>query len=345
MKHWIGSLCAAAVMSAVVSAQDPPRVRLLCEGEIPASARGVEGAIGGISGLAYDGQRGTWIAVSDVKRGPCFVELRLTLGPALTMEVPARPTLHVEVVRVFGHPALERGSPTDAEAIAIAPDGTEWFVGFEQPPAVLRLNPVNGDSATVPIRQDLSERVRPNRAFESVSLRLTGAGPELWAATENALTPEPVATRAAGQRCRVLVFDPASLALRRESLYITEPLARGEASPQAFVALTDLAAMPDGRVLAMEKDWSTKTGPGAQIFCLSGQEREVDQDARGLRALVKIPIGDLRELGAAPVGTIEALAIGPAIAKGSAESMLVLIEDNNFAPGRGSQVIVLGLTP
>jgi hypothetical protein len=111
------------------------------------------------------------------------------------------------------------------------------------------------------------------------------------------------------------------------------------------VALTDLAAMPDGRVLALEKNWSTKYGPGARIFCLSGQERAVDADARAAQALIKFPIGDLRELGAAPTGTIEAMAIGPVIAKGSAESMLVLIEDNNFGPGRGSQVIVLALTP
>jgi hypothetical protein len=338
-------LAAAACICAGAMAQNPPRVRLLCEGELPAQAQGVKGLVGGISGLAYDGQRGTWIAVSDVKRGACFVELRLTLGPALTMEVPARPTLHVEVVRVFGHPALERGSPTDAEAIAIAPDGMEWFVGFEQPPSVLRLEPANGEAKTIPIERSFIERVRPNRAFESVALRPTDAGPELWIATENALTPEPVATRTEGQRCSVLVFDPPSLALRRESVYITEPLARGETAAQAFVALTDLAAMPDGRVLALEKNWSTKYGPGARIFCLSGQERAVDADARAAQALIKFPIGDLRELGAAPTGTIEAMAIGPVIAKGSAESMLVLIEDNNFGPGRGSQVIVLALTP
>ena len=345
VRRWIATLCAAAVMGVAASAQEPPSVRLVCDGEIPARAPGVEAAIGGISGLAYDGQQGTWIAVSDVPRGPCFVELKLTLGPALTMEIPARPTLHVEVVRVFGHPALERGSPTDAEAIAIAPDGMEWFVGFEQPPAVLRLNPATKDATTAPIEREFIEKIRANRAFESVALRPTETGPELWVATENALKPEPVATRAAGQKCRVLVLDPASLALRRESAYITEPLARGEDSAQAFVALADLAAMPDGRVLALEKDWSTEHGPGARIFCLSGQEYAIAGTHRSERALVKIPIADLRELGAAPMGTIEAMAIGPQMAKGMDESMLVLIEDNNFAPDRGSQVIVLGLRP
>lgn len=345
VRRHVVAMAAGLCMCAVASAQEAPQVRLVCTGEVPAKADGVDGLVGGLSGLAYDARSGTWIAVSDVKKGPCFVELRITLGPALTMEVPARPTLHVEVVRVFGLAALERGSPTDAEAIAISPDGSEWFVGFEQPPSVLKLNPKTGDATPFPIPRDFVERIRPNRAFESVALRPMAQGPKVWVATESALTPDPVATRSSGQRCRVVMFDSELLAVRREAVYLTASLGREESSSRAFVALAELAAMPDGRMLALEKRWSSDDGDDAQIFCLSGQETAPPAVQGGERTLIKIPVADLRELGAAPMGTIEAMAVGPQMAKGSDESMLVLIEDNNFKRGRGSQVIVLGLTP
>lgn len=346
VKQWAATALACVLaLAASASAGQPARVRLIAVGEVPERAAGLDVRIGGLSGLAFDAKAGTWIAVSDVKSGPSFVELRLTLGPALTLEVPVRQTLHVEVARVFGHAALQRGSPTDAEAIALTPDGGEWFVGFEQPPSLLRLNPVTGVGVPAPIPNSLIERIRPNRGFESVTLRHAADGLELWAATENAVLPDPVATRSEGQRCRVLVFDPVSLAQRRELVYITESLRAQETSPRAFAALADLAAIPDGRVLALEKNWSTEHGAGAQIFSLSGESEAIATDPREPRALIKQPVADLRELGAAPGGTMEAMAVGPALAAGSKEMLLVLVEDNNFAAGRGSQVIVLGLTP
>lgn len=322
----------------------PPEARFIAAGEIPARVEGIATEIGGISGLAYDGSRGVWIAVSDAKTGPNVLELRISLGPAVTLEVPARPTLRVDVLRSFHIPArVGARGPRDAEAIAIAGDGA-WFVGFESPPCVARVDVETAEWRTVPVSRPWIDHLRPNRSFESVAWVNAAGGAELWAGTENAPNPEETATRGAGQRCRVLVFDPASFAPRGEFVYLTQPLAPRERSAQAFAALAELAAMPDGRMLALEKSRDSAEGENAQVFVVRAGER-ARAGAAPLPLLEKTLIADLRAMGAAPRGTMEAMAVGPALAEGQAEMLLVILEDNNFAPGRGTQVVALGLKP
>lgn len=332
----------AAAGNAAIGA---PEIRFLASAEIPAQVEGVAHPVGGISGLAYDAQRDVWIAVCDGRARGMALELKISLGPAVTMEVPARPTLRIERVReiTIPWPAGAR-RPLDAEAVAVNEDGY-WYIGYDAPACVTRVDPATAKSVTSAIPGALQRAFRPNRGFESVALVPTPTGVEVWAGSENALATEEIATRNAGQRCRVIVMNPKSLAPLGGYVYLTEPLDAQERSPMAYRALGEFAALPDGRVLALEKYRSSHAGESAQIYLVSRPGPAGSVGAADAPELEKTLLADLTALGVASQGTPEAMALGPAVGEDGAESLLIVIEDNNLAPGRGSQVVALSFRP
>ncbi|TVQ33130.1 MAG: esterase-like activity of phytase family protein [Phycisphaeraceae bacterium] len=305
---------------------EPIALELLAWTTLPPEPEDAPGRVGELSGLAYREESGTWLAVSDGALPEKVVEL------AVELRLEPVPALRVRFVRAIGmeHPAQ------DAEAIAIAPDGS-WIIGYEMPPTVARFaHGEHGGFMTLPTPQEIVWHARENRGFESVAWRETKDGPEIWAATESALTIDgDEATRERGALCRVVVFDGRTHEVLRQYFYKTEPSPRGLLGLGGFNSLAEMHALPDGRILTLERSLAAPRLYDATIFLIDGSSDAQKEDG-ALPVLRKRRIASLRELGLTNVGNFEGMALGPTIDDDRGGRLLLLVADDNA--GRDGQV-------
>jgi hypothetical protein len=196
--------------------------------------------LGGLSALAYDSDDGVLYAVSD--RGALF---------HLTLEFDDRGLLTgarlrdaVALKDAAGRPL--RGEAADAEGMAlrrgdngIAGDG-ELAVSFERSPRILRFTPRGSPLGNVALPARLRDRGRyrsSNRGLESLA----------WHPAHGylAANEQPFVDSAEGE-VEIHAVAPRDGSAR----WWRYPLA---AEPNA--ALTDLAALPDGSLLALERGY------------------------------------------------------------------------------------------
>lgn len=305
------------------------------------------GTIGGLSGLTWTGEH--FVAVTDHNERPMLYELALTLSSGVRGDIRGGDRVYeldVTVVREIhlDHPAA------DAEAVVYDPNTGAWYMGYELPGTVARLatNPI-----TFPLPDDVLKGVRPNRSFESVTLRPNPnfARPtEVWAATEAAITSDgEEATEAEGTLCRVLVWDPQSARLLRQYSYRTDPRPGGIPLRQSINSLVEFTTLPDGRLLALERSLTAPAGYAGRIFLIPGDSFK--ESTAPFPVLSKRLLYDLSEVPLISIGNIEGMAVGPTIAEltndpAARGRVLLLIADDNFGRDiqRGSRVIALGIT-
>lgn len=305
------------------------------------------GTIGGLSGLTWTGEH--FVAVSDHNERPMLYELAITLSSGVRGGVRGGDRgydLDVTVMREIhlDHPAA------DAEAVVYDPTTAAWYIGYELPATIARLE---SNPTIFSLPDDVREGVRPNRSFESVTLRPNPnfARPtELWTATESAITFDgEEATEAEGTLCRVLVWDPRTARLLRQYSYRTDPRPGGIPLRHSINSLVELTTLPDGRLLALERSLTAPAGYGALIFLIPGDSFE--KSTAPFSVLSKRLLYDLSEVPLISIGNIEGMAVGPTIAdlvNDPAEQgrLLLLIADDNFGREiqRGSRVIALRIT-
>lgn len=336
----VSALCMLAAPLAR-AAEPEVSLELLAAAQIPADQ---EGALRGISGLAYRPRTGTWIAVSDDKKrgADIFLELRFELEITPIAENVAVHRLGYEIVRSWGA-ARPRGA-TDAEAIAFDPTGMTMFIGFEKPPAIQAITEDIG-ARDFPVPREVVETAVPNRAFEAIAYRRqrgASGGDQVWAATEAALRADgPEATHEAGTDCRVLVFDAKSLELTDQFTYRTEPAPKGMVPSRTFNSLAEMEALPDGRILMLERGASVPRGYQVTFFTIDGTTTPGPPDRFPI--LDKRRIASSADLGLPLIGNLEAMALGPEIDDDLGGRLLIVMADDNFgADGqKGTQVLAL----
>ncbi len=169
----------------------------------------------------------------------------------------------------------------DLEGIACGRAGSTpiLFVSDESVPAILakEVGASGSDWTVLPLPEPL-RRCRFNLALEA--LALSADGRVLWTANEDAL-PEDGSVSAPGRGSRVRLYSLDVSDLRRppaEPRWRFYPLDSAEGAPfphlpDPFNGLAELCALPDGRLLALERSFGLRTrsadDPRASLITIS----------------------------------------------------------------------------
>ena len=262
-----------------------------------------------LSGIAWlGGDR--YVAVSD--NDGRLARLRIGLDPRSGRIAQAAV---LDVVTLTGS--------TDLEGVAVTADGSRVVVADEIEPTLREYAVAGGP----PLRQARVPAVfaqrRRNLGFEALARDAEGA---LWTANEEALRPDgPTSSAAAGTRVRLQRFD-ADLRPSGQWIYQTDAIAGAPVLADRGTGLSDLVALPDGRLLALERSLGSD-GLRIRLFELDlAGASEVSR----LAALDGVPLTPVRKhLLWERTGVrdnYEGATLGPPLADGS-RSLLLVADD------------------
>lgn len=290
-----------------------------------------------LSGIAYAGGTGYWAVGDNGAKTIWGVYTSLNLGTGRI-----RSSLVTTAVD-----APELGS--DSEGIALRPGrGTAW-VADEATSTIGEFSLSTGakvGAVAVPTIYRPAN-VQGNFGLESLAF---GDG-SLWTANEEALTSDgPLSTTAAGSWVRIQRFAGPDLTPAVQYAYRTDPIS--QMSP--FVAversgLVDLLILPDGRILALERElggWLPRFRSRVYLLDLSGAT-----DVATLPSLADAdftPVGKtLLWQGLFGFTNFEGMTLGPRLTDGS-DSLLLISDDGNGQLGQRQDVFSLilgGVSP
>ncbi len=205
---------------------------------------------------------------------------------------------------------------TDLEGVAWSANRGTIFVSDEMGAAIREYDPVTGNVLGALAVPAVFANAHLNLSLESLSLAPDES--MLWTANEAALMIDgPTALPTAGTWVRLQSFD-SSLAPDQQLAYRSEPFA-------GILGITDLAALPDGRLLVLERTLGT-LGFSASIFAVDPRS---GSDVAG--------VADLSAGGFTPVAkqllwsevtgleNFEGMTLGRTLAGG--EQSLLLVSD------------------
>jgi hypothetical protein len=267
-----------------------------------------------LSGLAWvDGER--YVAVSD-DDGRLY-RLRIAVEPRSGRIASAAV---VDTVTLAGG--------DDLEAVVVAPGGASVFVADESGPSVREYDLASGRmlrQARVPA---VFEQRRQNLGFEALARDVEGA---LWTANEESLRPDgPIATATVGGWVRLLRFD-ARLQPTGQWAYQTDPVAGEAVLGDRGTGLSEVVALPDGRLLALERSLGS-TGLRVRLYELdldgaTETSRLASLAGAALTPLRKHLLWERTSLR----DNFEGAGLGPPLADGSRSLVLVADDGHGLA--------------
>lgn len=295
--------------------------------------------VGGLSDLVrMEGD--TWRAIVDNQEDtPARIfELRFRVTEAGPSPVSGNSPFDVprSALRLAGL----NGETFDGEGLALTPRGT-FLVSSETEPSIreisaagetLRMLPVPGLFLT----DKLAGRgARVNAGFEALDL----SGGTLWTANETALAQDaPDEARFATHPVRLLRYD--SEVPTAQYVYVLDPIER-RGSGFSVRGLVDLLILPEGGLLALEREYVEGVGNEVQLFHVStGGATEVS----GMESLAGqryTPVRKTLLYTFENPANLEGLAFGPDLPDG--DRTLVVISDDNFEPLLETRIVALRL--
>ncbi|MFG0326416.1 MAG: esterase-like activity of phytase family protein [Phycisphaerales bacterium JB037] len=317
----------ALTLCALASGAQPLSISLVDTAPLPSSAidqSGAPFAIAEASGVTYLGDS-RYAAVLD-GGGKVFL-FTLTLNPDDT------------VASISDIQGLSLDRILDFEGIAPG-DGGTILLSEENSPGVAEFSMTTGVRTrrfTIPA---VFSSKRANRGFES----LTRAGASLWTANEEALTVDgPTATPSLATVVRLLELDESTGAALGQFAYTVEPM-HGPFIPvgdPGRSGLSDLVALPDGSLLALERSLAFTTP-----VLLS---RIYRIDLSGATDISALPALDGAAytpatktlLWSGGVANMEGLTLGQELA-GGGRALVGVVDDGD--PFSTSQLVLLRLT-
>lgn len=232
----------SAIAAVPAAAAQEPRLRLNPTWQGVYRLRTGSTGAAELSGIAYAGGS-TYYAVGDTGT-PTIWQLAATINASFGWLTSGLVTGGINAT------AMGR----DSEGIALRPGRNSAWVADEIDSTITEFSLADGakvGSVAVPAIYRPAN-VQNNLGLESLSY---GAG-KLWTANEEALKPDgSISTTRAGSWVRIQQFDGPDLAPRRQYAYRTDRISG--MSPFISVersGLVDLLALPDGRVLALERE-------------------------------------------------------------------------------------------
>lgn len=329
------------------------------------------GRVGGLSGLAYEPDTGTWLAVSDDQGVPRLHRFRLHLEGA-----SCRPELLDTIALQWPTPSTVARRARDFEDLVRLADGSLLLVSEADDadddgsplgaPGIHHVTSAGVVRQSLPVPRHVVPRpgtgVRDNAAFESIAV--TADGGRVFVAVEQPLLQDDdVATFSRGGASRLLEFrreGDGYVASREFSLPIDPvPHPRDIRPRGADIGVVALVALDDATLLMLERSFVHGTRDGGRAtrndILLSRLVLDEADDVtsvaslRGafVRPLVKQRLLSLADVaGALPpalasLDNFEGMAFGPRQADGSAT--LVLVSDDNFNPAQRTAFVVLRL--
>lgn len=315
--------------------------------------------VGGLSGIAYDANRGVYYVISDDRAVPRFytVEIDLSDGSLDPGDVEFLDVTFLSPKKSSSFPP----GTLDPEDIDLPRPGflyisSEGDADADPPidPFVNRFN-LNGNlTHELPVPEYFlpnpqgTQGIRDNLAFES--LTSTPNGHLLYTATENALVQDgPIATLTESSPARVIEYDlDSKKRVLAEYVYIVSPIPQAPIPPDAFAdtGLVDLQTLDNcGSFLSMERSFAVGVGNTVLLFETTTRGAT---DVSGWEALnqpydpmPKTLVADLEaDLGIDP-DNVEGMIFGPVLPDGRIS--LILVSDNNFNPSQTTQFIALAV--
>lgn len=357
---------------AVRPAAGPSRVEVIAACEVTRDLSlppGDRARVGGLSGVLYEPDAGTYLTVSDDQRLPRLLRFRLEIGSGT-----CRPTLVETIPLAWPEDATSSRPPRDFEDLARWPGGDLLLVNESEladrrvtAPGLRRYTARGAFVAALDLRGHVrptaSSGVRDNAAFESVTV--TPDGQRVYVAIEQPLRQddEP-ATFSRGGASRLLEYRRAgdTYVPAREFALPLDPVPHpGDIVPtdadMGIVALTALD--DDGTLLMLERSFvrGTRAGERASrndiLLSRLSLDRADDVAAvASLRHAAVRPVGKQRVLSLGDLAAslppwlstldnFEGMAIGPAPEGGG--TSLVLVSDDNFNAAQRTVFVVLRL--
>lgn len=324
---------------------------------IPADTRIADRRFGGISGVDFDHRGKRLVYISDERMSAdaavAFLSSKISTTAAYTAPSTALSTAASRALAPVAVRSLQGVSPQDGidfEALRIEPRSNEWWIASE-----------GGAESTTTAwigrfdrrRQLISRIVLPapldaapqNRSIESLAFDAQG---RLWVALENALTDDgPQGNRDRGAELRIFrlrIADPRSavsnvVARAEESLlYRTEPAEVGEAG-DSDIGISEILRVEDTWWVIERAGLAGKDGRyrfRSRLFC-------AEKDPASAGRLRKTLLLDSAQLidSAQPLDPLEAnFEAMTIIPRDGLPPLLVIVNDNNFAPGVATRVLL-----
>ena len=326
----------------------PPSVSLLGSGPliVPYGAR-VDGLrVGGLSGIAR-APDGTWLAVVDNEGETPARVFRLSFQVTANGAVPPAGKTPLQIplsaIRLAGFD----GKNFDGEGIAVEPS-ERLLVSSETEPSIREFSPAGEALGSLPVPEIFrlgkgETGIRSNQGFEG--LTLAPGGDALWTANERALKQDAPDDESRPSPVRLLRFDrkDGSFAPGPQYVYEVEPIAGGPGRGFSIRGLAELLALPDGNLLALEREFVLGRGFKIQLYRISleGATEVSGWDSLAGKSYVparKTLVYDFSRAGFPP-DNLEGMAFGPVLPDGA--RTLVLVSDNNFEPLQQTQIVVL----
>lgn len=270
-----------------------------------------------LSGITHIGGD-TYLAVSDAQAG--FYSLSITINPAAGS---------INSASVGGFTAFAGGS--DYEGIAYNPANMSVFASSETNSSIGEFQISTGALLENVVVPSVFANARSNKSLESLSYE---AGFQtLWTANEEALSTDGDASSAgSGTTVRLQKFDQ-HLNPAGQWAYHVDPATENIPFPPAssFSGLSDLVALPDGRLLALERELGGPT-PGIRnrIYSLDFNGATDTSALAGLAGESFIPVNKTllweEDFDLLDISNFEGMVLGPTLNNG--DYSLLLISDD-----------------
>ena len=282
-------------------------------------------AVDGCGGIAYAGGNSFWVLRDhndDTKHAevyPLTLEINSTSGAITSQTLGSY---------------FQPGSNNDSEGLAYDPGrGTLW-ISDEATPTIKEFLTSGMAQRSAPVPDLQKSKKRGNRSLEALSI--SGDGLTMWTANEQALT------------CDGDVSDGnTSVATKVRLIRLTRPTVSGEwslsgewayacdkcgGSTSSQSGLSGLCALPDGSVLALEREVSVSTTGRCRIYRVTPEALAAAPNVATLSSLSNATVvakgSSLLEFkggGLSKMIVYEGICLGPRLADGSLS--LVLVSD------------------
>ncbi|GEM_PF-156713 len=351
-------------------------VEFLGEVNFPTGLQLDETEVGGISGLAYDADKGIYYGLSDDRSeiNPArFYDISIDLSDGSLDDEDITFDQVTTLLDKDGNAFPE--SSLDPEGIVLTKNNT-FFISSEGDanqlinPFVNEFSVAGQEIGELPVpakfnpTADQSSGIRNNAAFES--LTITPDQRYLYTAVEDALFQDgPRADLDNGSLVRIVKYDLQTKEVVGEFVYELDAVAEEPEPADAFKVngLVELLAVDNnGTLLALERSFSVGKGNTVRLYEVQTQgaldvsgendlfrEDALEDDGEILEPGVfeidpavnkRLLIDFEDDLGITP-DNLEALAFGPTLADGS--QSLIIASDNNFNDTQTTQFLALGL--
>jgi hypothetical protein len=315
---------------------------------VPYGARVGGFRVGGLSALARAAD-GTWLALVDNEEATPARVFRLAFEVSGNGVAPLAGKTPLQMPLAAIPLAGFTGKTLDGEGMALEPAG-EMLIASEIGPSIREFSPAGKLLRALPVPElflSTDQRgVRGNLGFES--LTLSPGGEALWTANERALRQDAPEDVTGASPVRLLRYGRGGggFVPGGQFVYVVEPIAKpGKSGGFQVRGLSELLALPDGDLLALEREFVEGRGMSIQIFRVSLADAT---DVSGMESLAgrsytparKTLVYDFARSGLVP-DNLEGMAFGPRLPDGS--PTLVLVSDNNFHLFEQTEIVALRL--